>query len=44
MSEHKPTDAEIAARNKRNVALALTLFALVLVIFFTMISRGTAAG
>ncbi len=36
----RPTDAELAAQNKRNIAIALSLVAFILFVFFTMISRG----
>ncbi len=40
MSQYEPTPEEIKARNKRNIALALTLAAFMILVFFTMISRG----
>ncbi len=46
MSEHPepytPSDAEIAARKKRNIALALALFAFVVIVFVTMVMRGSS--
>lgn len=35
-----PTDAEVKARSKRNIALAVCLLAFVLLVFFTMVLRG----
>ncbi len=36
----EPTDAEIKARTKRNVALALALLGFTAFVFVTMVSRG----
>ena len=36
----KPTDAEVKARTKRNIALALGLLLFVILVFVTMVSRG----
>lgn len=36
----EPTDAEIKARTKRNVALAVGLLVFTIFVFVTMISRG----
>jgi len=40
----EPTDAEIAARGKRNIALAVGLAAFVIFVFVTVISRGLGGG
>ena len=37
---HTPTPAELKARNKRNVALALGLAIFMIFVFVTMVSRG----
>ena len=50
MAEHRqtptefrrPSDDELSARRKRNIALAIGLIGFVLFVFFTMISRGAA--
>ena len=39
---YKPTDEELAARRKRNIALAIALFVFVVLVFVTMIVRGSA--
>jgi len=36
----EPTEAEIKARGKRNIALALALLGFTAFVFITMISRG----
>ena len=36
---HQPTDAELKARNKRNLAIALAVVAFVLLIYFTTFLR-----
>ena len=36
----KPTDEEIKARTKRNIALAIGLLLFVVLVFVTMVSRG----
>jgi len=36
----QPTDAEVKARTKRNIALALGLLLFVVLVFATMVSRG----
>lgn len=36
----KPSDAEIKARTKRNIALALALLGFTAFVFITMVSRG----
>ena len=36
----EPTDAEIKARAKRNIALAAGLLLFVILVFVTMVSRG----
>jgi len=36
----EPTDAEIKARTKRNIALAAGLLIFVILVFVTMVSRG----
>ena len=36
----KPTEAEVKARTKRNIALALGLLFFVVLVFATMVSRG----
>lgn len=36
----KPTDEEVKARTKRNIALALGLLFFVVIVFVTMVSRG----
>jgi hypothetical protein len=35
-----PTEAEVKARSKRNIALAACLLAFVLLVFFTMVLKG----
>lgn len=35
-----PTEAEIKARTKRNIALALALLTFVILVFLTMVMRG----
>lgn len=37
---HEPTEAEIKARTKRNVAIALSLAAFMIFVFITMVVRG----
>jgi hypothetical protein len=37
---HEPTPAELKARNKRNIALALGLAIFMIFVFVTMVSRG----
>ena len=37
---HKPTPAELKARNKRNIAIALGLALFMIFVFVTMVSRG----
>jgi len=37
---HEPTPAELKARNKRNVAIALGLALFMIFVFVTMVSRG----
>ena len=37
---HEPTPAELKARNKRNVALALGLAIFMIFVFVTMVSKG----
>jgi len=37
---HKPTEAELKARNKRSVAIALALALFMIFVFVTMVSRG----
>jgi hypothetical protein len=39
---YTPTQKELAARRKRNIALALILGAFMVFVFFTMLSRGGA--
>ena len=41
---YHPTEAELKARNRRNIALALTLSAFMLLAFFTMVTRAGAFG
>lgn len=36
----EPTKAEIKARSKRNIALALVLLLFVVLVFLTMVARG----
>ncbi len=36
----EPSKAELKARNRRNVAIALSLAAFMLFVFVTMVSRG----
>lgn len=36
----EPTEAEVKARTKRNIALALGLLFFVVLVFVTMVSRG----
>lgn len=36
----EPSDAEIKARTKRNIALALVLLGFTVFVFVTMVSRG----
>jgi hypothetical protein len=36
----EPTEAEVRARTKRNIALALGLLLFVILVFITMVSRG----
>ena len=36
----KPTDEEVKARTKRNIALAIGLLLFVVLVFVTMVSRG----
>ncbi len=36
---YQPTDAEMRARNKRNIAIALGLAGFMVFVFFTMLSR-----
>lgn len=36
----EPTKAEVKARTKRNIALALGLLLFVILVFVTMVSRG----
>ena len=36
----KPTYAEVKARTKRNIVLALSLLFFVILVFVTMVSRG----
>lgn len=38
----RPSDGELKARRKRNIALAIGLVVFVFFVFFTMISRGVA--
>ena len=40
----KPTDAEVKARTKRNIALAGGLLLFVILVFVTMVSRGELPG
>jgi len=37
---HEPTPAELKARNKRNIALAVGLALFMIFVFVTMVSRG----
>lgn len=37
---HTPTQAELKARNKRNVAIALALAIFMIFVFVTMVSKG----
>jgi len=37
---HEPTPAELKARNKRNVAIALGLAIFMVFVFVTMVARG----
>lgn len=37
---HAPSEAEIKARSKRNVAIAIGLAAFMIFVFVTMIARG----
>jgi len=39
---YHPSEAELKARNRRNIALALALSAFMLLAFFTMITRSGA--
>jgi len=39
----EPTEAELKARSRRNVALAIGLAAFMVFVFVTMVSRGSAA-
>ena len=39
---YKPTEEELAARRKRNIALALALFTFVILVFVTMVVRGSS--
>jgi len=39
---HTPTPAELKARNKRNIAIALGLAAFMIFVFVTMITRSMA--
>jgi len=36
----EPTEAEVKARSKRNIALAFGLLIFVILVFVTMVSRG----
>jgi len=36
----EPSEAEIKARSKRNIALALVLLAFVILVFVAMVARG----
>ena len=37
---HEPTAAELKARNKRNIAIALGLALFMIFVFVTMVARG----
>ena len=40
----EPTADEMAARNKRNIAIALSLFGFVVLVFLLMLYKAGAAG
>ena len=41
---YKPSEAELQARNRRNIALALALAGFMAFVFITMIARSGGAG
>ena len=41
---YQPTEEELKARNRRNVAIALSLAGFMLFVFVTMVIRSGAAG